>query len=380
MSGYAETLTAWAQHLRVGGQLSWTEFVATQGDIPHDNHDHRHHEDLPTASQLRLLQLLPRADHREQLADLIFATPAPGRGLVDIPLTWPSESPFGTPAHDPEDVPAAELLRQAVGVLAAILDQQPIPTPQAEKPTPLPLPWRQRFRVHGAPVAADVVRRDLIRQRHHDTDLRTLHLVLGTPLDVMMAEHWDRRVRAGGIVRWHSLWQQWLKRDRLPRPLDLAARAQELAARGEDLVIVIGSDTEIAHTRAVTHLGRRPQIPAPPLNPAASDAFRRLNRLLIQTQGADALELWRPRLEKLLWFPDREPLGVPTDALEWAREQAERQVQLLREGGYAVVGDLTELAPDSRPEMPRRVRAGRTLPVVLAAIDQAWKEQSWPNE
>jgi hypothetical protein len=378
VSGYAETVTAWAQHLRTGGTLSWEEFSTEHTNMECAPADQRHHESLPTATQLRLLQLLlPRMVHTEELADLIFATPAPGRGLVDIPLTWPTENPFGTPAHSPEDVPAAELLRQAIAVLAAILERAPSEPLAPEAKRPLPLPWRQRFMVHGAPIAADVVRQDLTRQRHHQTDFQAVHLILGNPLDVMMAELWDQRVKGGGIVKWRSLWQQIANEDQLPQQLDLAAQARTLKANGEQVVIVVGYDTESAHALAVDHLGRRPMVPAPPLNPAATDALRRINRLIQQTRGSDALSALRPRLAKLLTFPDREPLGVPSEALAWANEQANRQVQQLREGGYPVVGDLDLIQPAT--DHPRRMRADRTLPVVLAAIRQAWKELPWPS-
>ncbi|HNO39255.1 MAG TPA: hypothetical protein PKL71_02510 [Marmoricola sp.] len=381
MSGYAETLLAWVDHLRSGGTQNWTDFAASHGTSANEVGDHRHHEYLPTATQLRLLELLlPRVDRKPQLVDLICATPAPGRGLVDIPLTWPVESPFGTPAHPPEEVPANEILRQAIAVLVALLGRNQPPPPAETSPAPLPLPWRQRFQVHGAPIAADIVRQDLTKQRHHESTYRPIHLLLGNPLEVMMAEFWTQRAHRGGIIRWHSLWQQAIKNGGLPRPMNLAARARELQAQGADLVIVIGSDTEAAHALAVDHLGRRPMVPAPPANPAGTDAIRRCNRLLGQTLGADLLDQWRPTLLRLLSFPDREPLGVPADALDWAVAQAQAQVQQLSEGGYAVVGDLGTLLPDQDPTIPRRVRADRTLPVVLHGLEQAWKEMQWPGE
>lgn len=381
MSGYAETVAAWARHLRVGGTLSWEEFSSENTDLNSEPADQRHHEILPTATQLRLLQmLLTRMEHTEELADLIFDTPAPGRGLVDIPLTWPVENPFGTPAHAPEEVPASELLRQAIAVLVAILHRAPAEDSPPETKRHLPLPWRQRFMVHGAPVAADVARQDLTKQRHHQTDFQAAHLILGDPLDVMMAELWDQRVKGGGIVKWSSLWQQIVKQDQLPKQLDLAAEARALKDRGEQVVIVVGHDTESAHALAVDHLGRRPMVPAPPLNPAATDALRRINRLIQQSQGSETLSALRPRLIKLLTFPDREPLGVPEEALDWATEQANRQVQQLREGGYSVVGDLDLIQPALDPDLTRRMRADRTLPVVLSAIRQAWKELPWPSE
>ncbi|HNA98448.1 MAG TPA: hypothetical protein PLC19_03185, partial [Marmoricola sp.] len=68
MSGYAETLLAWVDHLRSGGTQNWTDFAASHGTSANEVGDHRHHENLPTATQLRLLELLlPRVDRKPQL-------------------------------------------------------------------------------------------------------------------------------------------------------------------------------------------------------------------------------------------------------------------------------------------------------------------------
>ena len=66
----------------------------------------------------------------------MLTTAAPGRGRVDVPLSWPSadqDSPrFGTPPIEPDEVPGDELVRLAVGVLARQL------------PTASRLPHRRR--------------------------------------------------------------------------------------------------------------------------------------------------------------------------------------------------------------------------------------------
>ncbi|MEZ5159586.1 MAG: hypothetical protein R2709_01765 [Marmoricola sp.] len=91
MSGYAEAVTAWLEHLRGGGTSGRDDFTAQAALTDRTSTDHRHHEQLPTATQLRLLQLLlPMTDRPDLLTDLVTNTPAPGRGLVDIPLTWPA--------------------------------------------------------------------------------------------------------------------------------------------------------------------------------------------------------------------------------------------------------------------------------------------------
>ncbi|HMU35510.1 MAG TPA: hypothetical protein PKA04_01665 [Marmoricola sp.] len=380
MSGYAETVTAWVEHLRGGGTSSWEQFTAKAGGTDCDSTDHRHHESLPTATQLRLLQLLlPKVDRPDLLTDLITHSPAPGRGLVDIPLTWPSESPIGTPAHAPIDVPEGEVLRQAIGVLAVLLNAASPELAPTPSPAPLPLPWRQRFRAYGAPVTAGVVRRELVAQRHAETNFKSLHIILACPLDQMMGELWQTRVSRGGIIRWRSLWHQAHQRGQLPRPLDIAAVAASLRAQGNDVVIVVGHDSESSHVAAVRHLGRQPRIPVPPLNPAATDARRRINRLVSQTYGADALTQRQAQINAVLRLPDHQRLGAPADLVDWAVEQAHHQVEAITDAGYPVVGELSKLIPSTDESIPRRMHAARTLPVVLDAIIKTWKESPWPN-
>lgn len=380
MSGYAEAVTAWLEHLRGGGTSGWDDFTAQAALTDRTSTDHRHHEQLPTATQLRLLQLLlPMTDRPDLLTDLVTNTPAPGRGLVDIPLTWASESPIGTPAHAPVDVPADEVLRQAVGVLAVLLHGAPPAATDVPTPAPTPLPWRKRFMAYGAPVTAGVVRQELIAQRHAETDFRSVRLILGCPLDMMMGELWQERINRGGIVKWRSLWHQCYRRGHLPRALDLAAIAADLHAQGQEVVVVVGRDSESAHVAAVRLLGRQPRIPAPPLNPAATDARRRINRLVSQTYGAAALTQRQAQINAALRLPDHHRLGAPNDLADWANDQAHRQVEAISDAGYPVVGDLSDLIPDHDESTPRRIAAARTLPVVLDAIIKTWKESPWPN-
>ncbi|MEZ5159587.1 MAG: hypothetical protein R2709_01770 [Marmoricola sp.] len=113
----------------------------------------------------------------------------------------------------------------------------------------------------------------------------------------------------------------------MPRALDLAAIAADLHAQGQEVVVVVGRDSESAHVAAVRLLGRQPRIPVPPLNPAATDARRRINRLVSQTHGAAALTQRQAQINAALRLPDHQRLGAPNDLADWANDQAHRQVE-----------------------------------------------------
>ena len=88
---------------------------------------------VPTAAHLELVRRINEqaGEPVPGLADLVLATPAPGRGRVDVPLPWPAAPgpAFGIPPIDPAQLPEEELVRLAVGVLARFLPRVPAPDP-----------------------------------------------------------------------------------------------------------------------------------------------------------------------------------------------------------------------------------------------------------
>ena len=185
LASYDETVAGWAAHLRSGGTTTWSAWL-DRDPAPESATPPR---PLPDAVHLELVRRLNEAAGGpvEALADRVLATGSPGRGLVDVPLSWPEGNrDYGSPATDPALLPAEELIRLAVGVLAHLLPG--VPVPREEDPSPgWPVPWRRRFLLHGSPGTAAAVRHGLLRQGLVETDWRPTHVVLARPVEVMMA-------------------------------------------------------------------------------------------------------------------------------------------------------------------------------------------------
>lgn len=376
---YGQAVSSWAAHLREGGTTPWSDWAGPAGehlrDVPVMH-------PLPDAVHLELVRRInlaagPDATDLGGLADRVFATASPGRGLLDVPLPWP-ETPrrFGTPARDPGSLPDEELVRLAVGVLAHLLpDVPPPPVPQLR--SPLPLPWRRRFRLHGAPATAAVVRRSLLTQGHVETDWRSTHVVIARPVEVMMAEHWGEAVRNGGILKWSTIWRRAEVAGRLPEPIDVTAIAHRLSARRrETLHVVVAREADVAASLAAGVLRADPAVIQGTGDAALSDLLRRLNRLTALTQGPVRVRELSRTLVSLL---DQDTAGsddvvrpvTPPASLAWAREVAASGAAELRHAGYAVHGEPDALAPTDH-RLPGTVDRERTLELALTACLRTW--------
>jgi hypothetical protein len=239
------------------------------------------------------------------------------------------------------------------------------------------LPWRTRFRLHGSPGTAAGLRSALLGQGLVESDWRPTHIVVALPVEVMMAEHWAARARAGGILKWSALWRRAVAGDRLPAPIDVTAIAHRLADRLPGSVhVVVARDPAHAAALACDVLGARdPAVPAGD-DAARTDLLRRLNRLLPLTRGpSSGLRLDATVLARVL--PDAAPTrppGPPPPARAWASGAAAALVGELREAGYAVHGTPDELAPpDAWPT--GTIDRERTLELALAACRRAWHLQ-----
>lgn len=367
---YAAAVLGWADHLRAGGTTPWTTWVRDPAPTTASHAT----GPLPDAVHLELLR---RLNDRAGVplgaaADVVLGTPSPGRGLVDVPLPWPGHGPaFGSPPTDPAELPSEELVRLAAGVLTRLLPGVPL-RPEAPAPDRWPLPWRPRFRVHGAPLAADVVRRGLTAAGAVESDWRPVHLVVATPVEQLVAEHWTAATRAGGILRWSTVWRRARAADRLPGPVDVAALASQLHGQGAEVHVLVAADAATATRLAGPPLGVRPD--APPSGDGAdlpgSDLLRRVNRLAALLESPRALT---ERLVQVLREIPRTPVPpqAPRASRDWAARAAARLADDLSRADYPVHGDPAVLhaAP---PGGPRRSGAGtvdpdHTLDVALAA-------------
>jgi hypothetical protein len=372
---YEQAVMAWTAHLRAGGTTGWSAWRDTPTDQPESADGPRL---VPDAIHLELVRRINLAatDTRDRrgLADLVLATAAPGRGLLDVPLPWPDASPrFGTPPMDPAQLPEEELIRLAVGVLAHLLPDVPRSTPEV-LPDPWPLPWRRRFRLHGSPGTVAGVRRSLLAHGLVETDWRPTHIVIARPLPVMMAEWWAASVRGGGILKWSTAWRRAEAAGRLPPATDVAGIVGKLTT--ENVHVVVASGAQEAAALAAEVAGAPPTEMQVSGDPAVSDLLRRLNRLTALSQGTGRVRELARTLAATLDEVDSPAYSVtslapPPPSMAWAREQAASTAGVIRDAGYAVHGELDALTPTDH-RLPGTVDRGRTLELAVTACLRSW--------
>ncbi|ROR89219.1 hypothetical protein [Nocardioides aurantiacus] len=399
---YDAAAHAWAAHLRAGGTTPWD---AGRWSLAVD--PGRAAPAAPSAVHLELLRRLNLAGHGPApagLAEVLLGTPRPGRGPVDPPLPWPDARPFGSPAVDPTTVPPELLVRLAAGVVVRLLGQAPDPVPAPAPPARRAWPWRTGFRLHGTRTRTAAVRERLLAAGAVEGGRRPVHLVLGLPLELGMAEHWAGRVAGGGSLTWRAVWRRAASADRLPDPVDVDRLAERLAAEHPGRVhVVVAGDPATLEDGALEVLGRggagdgagRPGVR--PLQLARWDLQRRVNRLAPLARGPVTGERLARRLVPVLdgLAADRPDAGadagaaagaeaaaVPEPHLDWARRAAADLAARVDEAGYPVHGDPGVLAhPTPRTGRPRRGTFDRsqTLDLTLAACLRLVRHQEGPR-
>jgi hypothetical protein len=352
-SAFRAAAWSWVDHLRAGGTTPWTAWTAPGGEEMTSSRGR-----VPGAAQLELVRRL--AVRREgrlddagftALADRALARSAPGRGPAHLPLTWPGDDHpgprVGAPPTDPAEIPADELARAGVGLLADLLATRAVP----DVPAPAAgcrRPWHKAFQLAGPPVTTAAVRRSLAAAGHHEGGRAPQVLLLAEPLDVALAQVWSTRVQHGAPVRWVTFARRWARRDELPPSADLPAIASWWAARvGPDKVHVVTGPAVRRTAAEVLGVGGAEASPEDPrsLSPAAVDVLRRLNRVL-NVRLPEQERAPRLRWVARLLPEDPDPaLDVPARVRGWLDERAGRMAADLAAGGYAVHGDLARVAP-----------------------------------
>ena len=354
-AGFQAAAWSWADHLRDGGTTPWLDWLRT---LPSDLPDASGRGPVPGAAQLELVRRL--ALHRAgqggdpafaELADRALRRSGPGRGPAHLPLLWPPDDRprrVGAPPTDPSAIPADELARVGIGLLAELLALHPVPAP-VEPELPRRRLWSKAFHLAGAPVTTAGVRSSLAAAGHVEGGRHPEVVLFAEPLDVLLAQIWSTRVQHGVPVRWVTFAGRWARRDQLPPSADLAAIAAFWAGRvGADRVHVVAGPDPRRTAEEILGLRTADPLTAPDphsLSPAAVDVVRRLNRVLNVRLGDDARAATLRHVVSLLPEDPGPALDVPARHRAWLDDRARRVAEDLRVGGYAVHGDLARIAP-----------------------------------
>jgi hypothetical protein len=179
-------------------------------------------------------------------------------------------------------------------------------------------------------------------------------VVLFVPsFETLMAQVWSARVQRGAPVRWGTFLGSWASRADLPPSADVAGLAEQWASRvgTERVHLVVTTSTALARHTTARILGLRTHDPVlgrpAPLTGAGVDVMRRVNRLLNVRQPPALRDPLLRRLTALLptdLTQSQPELTVPRARRDWASDRAERLTERLRDRGYAVHGDLDQIA------------------------------------
>lgn len=375
----------WLAHVRGGGTTPWMQWI--NADPPAAGSPV---ERLPGAAQIETVRRLAEVAAEEQLLDgpdfenlanLVLARSAPGRGMAEQPLTWGDTdgASFGAPPIDPALTPSDELTRVCVGVLAELMRnrRQASNHVRADRRRP----WARPFLLVGAPVSTSALRAALAADRRIEGGRRPEVLIVATNFDAMLQQVWTLRVLRGAEPRWGKFVNRWASRDQLPIASDIPLLAGHWAERvGPERVHVVVPEPDDdrnghRHLRrtAATILGF-PEPPAPQrvdvpaLPPAAVDVLRRVNLVLGGRVDPDQRRaLIRDWVGTLFRESRQVRLRMPADMSDWAQERSLRMTQDLRVGGYPVHGDLEQVVSRRTAEAHDAPRSGRVLETALRA-------------
>jgi hypothetical protein len=346
----------WVAHLRHGGTTPWSAWT---GDAPATGRV------LPGAQQLELLRRLNLAGGvSPEVGQRVLTAAAPGRGKPDLALVGVPQSGYGPRPVDPAMLPADELVRVATSVLAEDVVRLGLP----RRSRGLPRPRAHPHRVAGDPVLAAAAREALGPRRLGRGEV----VVIGAPLDQMLADVWTRRCFERGSGAWLEWLRFWRQRGQLPPRVDLPAVAERHAASPDGVVVVL-DPTALPEALGVRRL-------PPPHRPGADAAelARRIATvvgLLVPPDERAALmsrTVW-PRMP----VTSMPPVSVPDEHREWVARAAERMARHLQRAGYPVVGDPASVAPVLTGETPA---PGRPDAAVLDLAVRMLVDDDWTKE
>jgi len=368
MSESDRLVAGWYDAVRAGRPISWSAYLADPR--PSDT------AVLVGAAHLELVRRLAErlGDHDTfpALADRVIDTPAFGRGRVDIPLPVPGIASSGGPTPmDPASVPAGELLRVAVPVLAGLLHVAPVPDPRRRRRS------GPRVVVHGNPGLAQPVERALRAAGVREGGRTAHHVVLVAPVDAAVFAMWTARVGSGASLRWRRIWDTVSDGRPLPPGVDPTRILATLdgRVRRDRIHLVVADGPSAAAGRVGDLLGVGLDVPEAP-SWARVDLARWLN--WFHTARLEREER-AVRVAALLEAPGGIGVpAVPAGRRSWAEQAAtlvrDRLVERASRDGYAVHGDLEEVGRLVGAAVDARQATGpaSTLEAAIEAIAAGW--------
>lgn len=355
---------AWVDHLRAGGATPWADFSATAAG---------RHGVLPGAAQLevaRRLNVLAGTASPEQttLVEEVLDQGGPGRGQPDLTLEGVgADTGFGAPPVDPARIPAEELVRIAVGLLADLLARNPLPS-APPSPRPRARPWHRDYRVLGDPLAVASVQRSLLRAGHAPGLRTPVAVVLADDLCSMLSDLWSWRILQGGTVRWARWLDDWERQDALPPRLQLTRIAERAAAETGLAGVHVAVDPQASTVASLIGAPERAVEMPERLSPDAVELVRQTSLVLrVLVANEDRPTVLDTGLVPLLADEHGPPRAILPRHVDWIRRRAAGMRAGLEDAGYPVSGDLDALVP---PELVPGTRPtnGGVLDVALRVL------------
>ncbi|KRF12436.1 hypothetical protein ASG90_15850 [Nocardioides sp. Soil797] len=358
---------AWVEHLRAGGTTPWVAFT---GSVPGTLSS----GPLPGAAQLEVARRLNHtagapSDQQRRLVERVLEQGGPGRGQPDLALVGvDSDAAFGAPPVDPAQVPAPELLRIAVGLLADLLARNPAPAPTPAPRRVRARPWHRDYRLAGDPLLVEVARQSLLRAGHVPGLRAPVSVVLADDLCAMLSDVWSWRILQGGTVRWTRWLADWERRDTLPPRLLLDRIAARQAADTGPSQVHVAINAPASAVASLVGAPERSVDDPVRLSPDAVELVRQTSLVLRVLVAKEQ----RPRilgtdLVPLLADEQGPPRAVLARHDDWVRRQAAGMRDRIGDAGYPVCGDLDALIPPE-PVPGTRPTNGGVLDVALRTL------------
>lgn len=353
----------WVGHLRGGGTTPWSDWQGAAVACARV---------LPGAQQLELLRRLNEsasAGLPDGLAGRVLVAAAPGRGKPDLALVGVGTTGYGPKPVDPSLLPDDELARVATGLLAedvAALGVSPAPR---SRPSISRL-WHKRHRIAGDPLEAAALRRHLQLAGRPIGGPRTV--VVGAPLDQMLADTWTARCFERGSGSWAAWLRFWRQRGDLPPRIDLPAVVARQKSLGREVRVVL----DRAALPGLLGVRRLPVVRRPGAD--AAELARRVASVLgLLVEAPERAALMERTVLPRMPQTSTPSVAVPEQHRDWVDAAAQRMARQLERAGYPVVGDPHRVVPVpfAAPAAPATAQPRLVLDLAMRLlIDETWKQ------